>query len=128
MRVYVAGAYSDSTVLGVLRNIGRGQDWSASLFLAGFSPFVPWLDKEFVFLNWEQDFKVSEFYEYSIDWLSVSDAVFVVPNFPGMKNWEDSVGVAGELQAARERDIPIFHDLEDLCTYADLKGFKTNKV
>ena len=32
IKVYVAGAYSDDNVLGVLRNIGRGEDIACQIF------------------------------------------------------------------------------------------------
>ena len=108
LRVYVAGAYSDTNVLRVLKNIGRGQYWSSRLFMKGLAPFSPWFDKEFVIQNWEQDFRVEDFYEYSIEWLKVSEAVFVVPNIDGMKNWEDSGGVKEEIEIAKECKIPVF--------------------
>jgi hypothetical protein len=113
-KIYVAGAYSDVNVLRVLKNIGRGQYWSSKLFMEGFAPFVPWFDKEFVIQNWDQDFKVYDFYEYSLEWLKASDAVFIVPNYGEMKNWEDSEGVLKEIRVAEENNIPVFYDLKSL--------------
>ena len=80
LKIYVAGAYSDTNVLRVLKNIGRGQYWAAELFMEGFAPFSPWADRDFIFMNFQEDFKVEDFYEYSMEWLKVSDAVFVVPD------------------------------------------------
>jgi hypothetical protein len=116
-KIYLAGAYSDVNVLRVLKNIGRGQYWAAELFMEGFAPFSPWADRDFVFLNWRAEFSVKDFYEYSIEWLLVSDAVFVVPNEEDMKNWEDSVGVKGELHIAYENNIPVFFDLDSLLNW-----------
>ena len=45
--MYVAGAYSSDNVLGVLDNMRRGMRMSTEIFLAGFSPFCPWLDYQF---------------------------------------------------------------------------------
>lgn len=116
-RIYVAGAYSDDNVLGVLKNIGRGQEMACKLFQLGFAPFVPWFDKEFVFANWRDEFRVSDFYDYSIAWLLASDAVFVVPNHPGMKNWEESTGTLEEIRIAKAHDIPVFFDINNLLSH-----------
>jgi hypothetical protein len=114
IRVYVAGAYSDDNVIGVLKNIGRGEYYASQLFINGFAPFTPWHDKTFVINNWSANFHVSDFYEYSLAWLMVSDCVFIVPNHPGLKNWEDSVGTLEEIKKAKELYLPIFYSLEDL--------------
>ena len=47
VKVYVAGAYSADNVLDVLSNIRRGIRASTEIFLAGYSPFCPWLDYHF---------------------------------------------------------------------------------
>ena len=80
-RVYVAGAYSADNIVECLRNIGRGEDYSARIFNMGFAPFCPWHDKEFVIRNWNADYIVQQFYDYSIAWLEVSDCVFLVPGW-----------------------------------------------
>jgi len=121
-KVYVAGAYSDTNVLGVLKNIGRGQEYGRKVFEAGMAPFVPWFDKEFIFSNWDKKYTVPEFYEYSMAWLRASDAVLVVPNTPGLKDWEDSVGVLIELEQATKLGIPIFYSLKDLVKWNKVKS------
>ncbi len=111
-KVYVAGAYSADNVLDVLKNIGRGQYYSAKIFMMGFAPFSPWLDKEFVINNWDKDFTVEMFYNYSMVWLECSDIMFIVPG------WENSVGVKEEISRAEELGIPvIYEDLDDLLAY-----------
>jgi nucleoside 2-deoxyribosyltransferase len=111
IKVYIAGAYSDDNVIGVLKNIGRGEEIAAQVFKLGFAPFTPWHDKSFVMLNWRDEFTVKQFYDYSIAWLKVSDAVLVVPNIKNVKNWEDSSGTRYELEQARELQIPIFYSI-----------------
>lgn len=120
-RVYVAGAYSDNNVLGVLENIGRGQYWASQLFLNGFAPFTPWHDKTFVTDNWGEEFTVPMFYEYSMQWLRVSDAVFVIPNHVGLKDWENSKGTLAEIAEAEELEIPVFYDFHELMRWRDRK-------
>ena len=118
-KVYVAGAYSDDNVLGVLRNIGRGEHWASEVFKLGMAPFTPWHDKTFVIANWESNFTVPMFYDYSMEWLKASDAVFVIHNHEGMKNWEDSHGTKKEIQVAEENGIPVFYSLDDLIAWKD---------
>lgn len=119
IKVYVAGPYSDDNVLGVLKNIGRGQEYAAYLFILGFAPFTPWHDKEFVIHNWDTNFEVDYFYNYSNAWLTVSDVVFVVPNSNGLRNWEDSFGTVVEIQRAKELKIPVFYSVDELLRYRE---------
>jgi len=118
-KVYVAGAYSDDNVLGVLRNIGRGQSTACDVFELGMAPFTPWHDKTFVIDNWWKTFTVDQFYNYSMEWLKASDAVLVVENHEGMKNWQDSKGTLAEIEVARENNIPVFFDILDLINWRD---------
>jgi hypothetical protein len=114
LKIYVAGAYSDTNVLGVLRNIGRGEYWASQLFMRGYAPFTPWHDKTFVIQNWKEDFTVDQFYNYSMEWLKVSDAVFIVPNHVGLKDWGDSKGTLKEIEEAKHLGIPVFYSLKEL--------------
>ena len=123
IKVYVAGAYSDDNVLGVLKNIGRGQTVAAEVFNLGFAPFTPWHDKSFVIENWNNDFTVEQFYNYSMEWLKASDAVLVVPNVKGLKNWEDSKGTLAEIKVAEENNIPVFYKIKDLIKYRMNRSF-----
>jgi len=107
-RVYVAGSYSADNVLDVLRNIGRGEEVCAKLFLLGFAPFCPWHDKDFVLRRPDETFTVPMFYDYSMAWLEVSDAVFILPNS------ENSKGTQNEIARAKELKIPIFDNIPAL--------------
>jgi len=116
-KVYVAGAYSDDSVIGVLKNIGRGEYWAAELFSFKFAPFTPWHDKSFIIRNFEDKFIIKQFYDYSLEWLKVSDILFIVPNKPGLKNWQDSKGTLKEIEVAKNLGIPIFYNLSDLLNW-----------
>jgi len=107
-RVYVAGAYSADNILDCLKNIGRGEEYSSKIFLAGFAPFCPWHDKDYVIKNWRESFTVKMFYDYSMAWLEVSDIMFLVPGY------ETSGGTLKEIERANELLIPIVCDLEQL--------------
>ena len=114
VKVYVCGAYSSPDVIGAFRNVGRGQYYAGILFKEGFAPFCPFLDFQFVIQLWDLDFSVEEFYKYSMEWLKVSDCLFVVPNVQGMKDWQDSHGTRAEIAEAEKLGIPVFYELEDL--------------
>lgn len=107
-RVYVAGCYSADNVLDVLKNIGRGEDLCADLFLLGYAPFCPWHDKDFVLRRPNADFTVPMFYKYSMAWLEVSSAVFVLPNS------EKSKGTSAEIARAVTLGIPVVFSLKEL--------------
>jgi hypothetical protein len=111
IRVYVAGAYSADNVLDVLHNIRRGIRMSTKLFIMGYAPFSPWLDYHFLLQVSEEeaaDITVEMFYQYSIAWLAVADALLVLPNS------ESSVGTQREITKAKELGIPIFYHIRDL--------------
>ena len=102
-RIYVAGPYSADNVLDVLRNIGRGEKACARLFAAGYAPFCPWHDKSYVTDNPDGEFTVKQFYDFSMAWLEVSDAVVLLPG------WEDSKGTLAEIERAKELGIPVYY-------------------
>ena len=81
-RIYVAGPYSADNVMDVIRNIRNGVHAATILFRAGYSPFCPWLDYHFVLMDFGDKLTIDDFYRYSIDWLSVSDALFVLIKNP----------------------------------------------
>lgn len=116
MRVYVAGAYSADNVVDVLRNIGRGIQWSTRLFLKGYAPFIPWLNFHIILSSPDSDYTVEDFYGYTLAWLDVSEAVFVLPNS------QHSTGTQAEIRRAEELQIPVFHTIESLNLYRKFGG------
>lgn len=106
-RIYIAGPYSADNVISVLENIRKGIRASSEVLLAGFAPFCPWLDFMYsLVLREGEQISVETYYAYSLKWLEVSDAVFVLPG------WESSRGTRREIGAALALDIPVFYDLE----------------
>jgi len=112
-RVYVAGPYSANNVIDVLQNIGRGQKVAAELFENGFAPFTPWHDKDFCFINCYSKLTVKQFRIFSMAWLEVSDAVFLV------KGWMESEGTLAEITRAGELNIPVFANFKDLLNWRE---------
>ena len=112
-RIYISGAYSADNVLDVLRNIGRGQKMAAKLFSLGFAPFCPWHDKSFVTDRPDDEFTVEQFYEYSLAWLVVSDAMFLLPG------WEKSAGTVKEHRYCLDNGIPMFETIGGLILWGN---------
>lgn len=103
IRVYVAGAYSADNVIGVLDNIRKGIRKSTELLLKGYAPFCPWSDHQFQLqLQQDETLAVKDYYDYSMAWLEVSQAVLVIsdPKF--------SKGTQREIIRAEELGIPVF--------------------
>lgn len=108
-RIYVAGAYSADNVITVLDNMRKGMRKSVEVLLKGFSPFCPWIDYHFqLMLRDNENLSVKNYYDYSMSWLEVSDAVLLLPNS------ENSKGTQEELKRAIELGIPIYNSLDDI--------------
>ena len=121
MKVYVAGPYSSDNVLGVLSNIRKGNHVAYQLLQLGFAPFSPWLDHLFVLMDFNNDLTVNDFYEYSMEWLRVSDAIFV------QGDWSKSKGTKAEVEEAELLGIPVFYDLTKLVNYGREQGFEIQR-
>lgn len=113
-RIYVAGPYSANNVLDVLKNIGRGEKVCAELFSLGFAPFCPWHDKSYITDRPDGQFTIQQFYDYSIAWLEVSNAVLVLGGS------ENSKGSQAEIKRALELNIPVFYSIEVLVAHYGL--------
>ena len=103
MRIYIAGRYSDTNILGVLNNIHDGIKAAATMLKRGHEPFCPFLDYQFQFFD--KSLTIEDYYRYSMAWLEVSDMVLVLPNS------ENSKGTQSEIARARELGIPVLFDL-----------------
>jgi len=108
-RVYVAGPYSANNIIDVFENMRKGMRAGVEVFLAGYAPWVPWHDfhHQLMFRDGES-LSVDDYYEMSMAWLVVSDAMLVLPG------WRKSKGTCNEIAKAVELKIPIFYSLEDL--------------
>ena len=107
-RVYVAGKYNGPDVLSVLSNMRRGIDLSIQVIEIGMAPFSPWLDFQF---GLQADIQMSVYKECSMAWVSVCDALILVPG------WENSNGVKAEIEEAKKHGIPVFTSIRDLTHY-----------
>lgn len=111
LKVYIAGKYSADNVGEVLQNIGKGRKIAADLFELGFSPFCPWHDTDFIILKPHVNVDVQKFRDYCLDWLKVSDILFVI------SGQETHTGVKEEIALAKSMNIPTYYNLNDLMFY-----------
>lgn len=111
-RVYIGGPIQGPTLLDSLANIDNGEKWQAKLFQLGFSPFPVFSDYSFI-MRTRPVPPIQEVYRYSLQWLKVADAMLVI------EGWEKSTGCRAEMQEAERSGVPVFHDVTDLCAWAD---------
>lgn len=108
-RVYVAGSYNGPDVITVLNNMRTGMRAGLDVLRAGFSPWVPWFDYHFqLMLRPGETLTIQDYYNYSMAWLRVSDAVYVC-NYH-----ENSKGTKAEIEEAQRLGIPVYYSLRDL--------------
>jgi len=107
----MAGKYSADNIIDCLKNIGRGQKVAASLFELGFAPFSPWWDRSFVLDNPDGIYSKQMFYDASLAWMEVSDALYVISGVG------EGGGVDAEIDRAEKLGIPVFYNLLDLMVW-----------
>jgi hypothetical protein len=117
LRVYIAGALSgcspvkerkpSTVVVDYLRNVHAMCKAATTVRQMGHSPFVPALD---LLLGTSTGKWDEEMYRgLSMDWLEVSDCVYVI---------SESTGVERECVRAEELGIPVFRTLGALKAFA----------
>jgi len=110
IRVYVAGRYSyvpeeqmNEKTVCILNNMRIGMRKCTELMLQGYAPFCPWLDYHYtLMLHNDEKINLQMYYDYSLAWLEVSDAVLLLPG------WQESKGTQAEIKRAEELNIPVF--------------------
>ena len=108
-RIYVAGPYSSDNIIDTLDYMREGQRMATRVLLAGFAPWCPWIDFHYQLqLRDDEELTVDNYYEYSITWLVVSDAMLVMPG------WQYSKGTLKEIEIARALGIPIYYSFDDM--------------
>ena len=108
-KIYVAGAYSANNTLDTFNNMRKGMRAGLEVLLAGYAPFVPWFDYHLqLMLRGNENLMVQDYYNYSLAWLEVSDALYVILGS------EKSVGTQNEIKRAQELNMPIYYNMEEL--------------
>lgn len=109
MRVYIAGAMSSPDPVKFLENLRKGIRVSAEALVAGYSVFSPFIDFQmFLALQGDEHVSGDMIKLSSIEWMTVAEAVLLVPG------WEHSKGTLKELEVAMALGIPIYRSLEQL--------------
>lgn len=118
-RIYVAGPLSpkgrrtDAThpAIEYLLNVRDMVQDSVALMLKGWSVYCPAIDFQ-LFLGLPQGETFSEelIKGMSMDWLEVSDAIFLGPG------WEQSIGCVEEHRLAVDLGLDVYSRLEDVPT------------
>lgn len=115
-RVYVCGKLRDNNPLDYLKHVYKMTSEAEKILKAGFAVFVPGWDLILNLSGGNSDFK--EVFNNSIEWLKVSDALYVCDN------WRTSKGSKKEIKMAKKLGIPVFFDLNSLIKYMRLKNEK----
>ena len=115
VKVYIAGAYSADNVLDVFNNMRIGMRAAVAVFDAGCSPWCPFWDFHLLLMRRDdQPVTIEALYDYSLAWLSVSDAVYVAPNPANGR----SKGTVNEINKATGLGIPVLDCLDKLKEWA----------
>ena len=117
IKLYIAGPYSSDNILGVLDNIRNGQRAATEAMIHGFAVFCPWLDYQLHLQIPEgEKLTVKDYQDCSMEWLTVSDGVLLLPG------WERSKGTLKEMKTAEKLGIPIFKHLIEAINYFEMEG------
>jgi nucleoside 2-deoxyribosyltransferase len=108
-RIYIAGPYSANNIITALDNIREGMRAATEVFLAGYYPFCPWHDMNYqLMLRPGESISLQAYYDYSLAWLEVSDAMLVIGDY------QKSKGTMNEIAVALVEQIPVFYSLDEL--------------
>lgn len=113
-RIYVAGLMSRiengeiAHAVDYLANVRRGIRESVKILKMGYAPFSPFIDFSF-FL--QEHITEKEIKGYSMSWLEVCDAVYVISGEGA------GSGVDAEINRAKQLSIPVFYNKEDIKEY-----------
>jgi hypothetical protein len=116
-RVYIAGAYSADSLLGMLRNIRQGIEKAVELMQMGYAPFCPFLDFQY---GLKAEAPLEVYQEASLEWMKASDVVYVLPG------WEHSKGTINEMRLAQKIGIPVVFSVGQLAKVKLKKRGKRN--
>jgi nucleoside 2-deoxyribosyltransferase len=108
-RIYIAGPYSADNIITALDNIREGMRAATEVFLTGYAPFCPWHDMHYqLMLMPGEAISLQAYYDYSLAWLEVSDAMLVIGDY------QKSKGTMNEISVALSEQIPVFYSLAEL--------------
>ena len=110
-RVYIAYRFNDINAGQVLANIGVAHKVAFDLIQEGYTPFVPHWDFLLATM-FGKKLPFNFYYENSMEWLKVCDAICVVQDGKPLSN-----GVLDEIEVAKRLNLSFMYrkvDLENL--------------
>ena len=110
-KIYIAGKLNAMAV-DYLYNVHNMMNTAQAVKSAGYSVYVPAIDLMMGIMFGYT--KYEDYFDNSQPWLSVADAIFLVPG------WDSSEGTKREITLAEERGVPVFSDLEQMNLYFGL--------
>jgi hypothetical protein len=113
-RIYVAGAITPTgrhphAGIEFITNIRHGIRSTVDVLQRGYAVFCPFIDYQYLLvLKDGEELTAEQFYQSSMAYLEVSDAVLVLPG------WGKSKGTRAEIAKAEEYAIPVFYSIASL--------------
>lgn len=101
-KVYIAGKYSATNIIDILKNIKMGIRASVDALHEGYIPFCPFLDFLYNLIG-DKPLTVEEYKEYSMEWLYSCDEIWLLPN------WLASKGAKAELAEANKLGMKVVY-------------------
>lgn len=122
-KIFISGAMSADNMLNVCNNIHDGIVLGNKLIEKGYAPFVPHLDILIKIANGvDLSIPMQHYYDYTMEWLKVSDAVLVCPNY------KNSIGALAEIKQAEELYKPIYYDINVLHLCETIKDNRYKRI
>jgi len=112
IKVYVAGPLNGPDAPSYIENLSKMLKVARDIRRLGFAVFVP--GQDFLLGLIDGNFDYSDYFHNGIEWLRVSDFLFVINLSPGVKK---------EIKVAKKLGIPIVHSIDELLEKA--KELKT---
>ena len=103
MKVYVAGPLNGTDGFAYLKNLARMYQVALQIHRLGHAVFIPGADVLLALLH--GDFGPEDAYDRSLEWLRVSDCIFVIAPSPHVNL---------EIDEAKRLGKPIYTELEEL--------------
>jgi hypothetical protein len=120
-RVYVAGSITPKGIqeqnlaVEFLNNISKLNQAAVKIIKAGYAPYSPGIDFQYFLSPGGDTITEQEIKDISIAWLSVSDALLILPGY------ENSPGTLKEIKIAKELNIFICYNINDVINYLNKK-------
>jgi len=105
IKVYIAAPYTAENPRETQVNVNGVIAVACELMQAGFAVFIPHL-RHYIWLHEAGDFPYEHWLAHDLEWLPACDVL--------LRQFGPSSGADGEVEAARELEMPIFYDKEKL--------------